>query len=69
MHQRQSVIQKVVLTNSEGYWSGEYLLRAVSLQLNSLLCADGIAHLKLSTLILTLRLFGKSTLLLAWLPQ
>ena len=24
MHQRQSVIQKVVLTNSEGYWSGEY---------------------------------------------
>lgn len=23
MHQRQSVIQKVVLTNSEGYWSGE----------------------------------------------
>ena len=23
MHERQSVIQKVVLTNSEGYWSGE----------------------------------------------
>ena len=25
MRQRQSVIQKVVLTNSEGYWSGELL--------------------------------------------
>lgn len=37
MHQRQSVIQKVVLTNSEGYWSGEFSITPDSIP--STICA------------------------------
>lgn len=33
MHQRQSVIRKVVLTNSEGYWSGKAASKLYSVYL------------------------------------
>ena len=34
MHQRQSVIRKVVLTNSEGYWSGKTASKPYSVYLS-----------------------------------
>lgn len=54
MHQRQSVIQKVVLTNSEGYWSGEFFIPPDSIP--SGFCA---IHRQLSTRAATLQLLGK----------